>query len=199
MEWYNMSLKELSTINNKQIFSEILENINSLDKRILGKVEMAKIYLKQLDNILNNNFSDLDLYITFEMVYEEYEKFRNLNTSHLFFYNHLAILYPKIKIYKTTSPIICNFSGEVINTNSEYIYYRPLIEDITSHKIYVVTPTIKCSTYCEEYLPKNISELEEFHRKLLSSYNDMNAEINYYDVSCNMKTDGFRLQLIRKP
>ena len=111
MEWYNLSLKELSIINNKQIFSEVLENINSLDKQILNKVEIAKIYLKQLNNILNNDFNDLDLDITFEMVYEEYEKFKELNTSHFFFYNHLAILYPQIKLYKTNKPIICNFSG----------------------------------------------------------------------------------------
>jgi len=196
MEWFNLSLKEILSLNNKKIFSEILENINSLDKRILNKVDICKMYLKQLNEVLNNDFSNLDLYITFEMIYEEYEKFKENNTSHLFFYNHLAILYPRIHLYKATKPVICSFSGEVIKPNSEYIYYRPLLEDITSHKTYVVTPTIKSSIYYEEYLPKNILELEEFHRKLLNSCND---EINYYDVSCNMKTDGFRLQLLRKP
>lgn len=199
MDWFNLSLKEISNLNDKNIFKEILENINSLDKRLANKINIYKVYLQQLKQVLNNDFSNLDLYITFEMIYKEYEQLSVKNTSRLFFNDHLVILYPKTKLYKASNMITCCFSNEIIKPNGYYIYYRPLLDDVTTKKTYIVTPTIKVSPYYEEFLPKNILELEDFQRKLLNAYNNEGDDrINYYDVSTNLKVDSFTLHLLKK-
>jgi len=197
--WVSLTLKEILIINDKNIFSQIIDNLEFCDKRILNRLNSYKIYIKQLKQILDNNINIdfLNNPITFLNIMEEYETFIINNTSHLFFNKHLTILYPRNRIYKANNSVTCCFSGEIINKNSEYIYYRPLLDDLNSGKTYIVTPTIKISPHYEEYLPTTIRELEEFQRNLIDSYS--NDEINYYDISCNLKTDCFRLQLLLKP
>lgn len=199
MEWYKLTIKQIA-LYDKKILNDILNEMKFFNKFILSKIDIGLTYYNQILAVLNNEESSiLNIPITFEDVYVEYEQLINKNTSHQLFPEHLIILYPNIKTYKASKPITCSFSGEIINSGSEYIYYRPLIQDLTTNSVYIITPTIKTTSSYQQYLPKNIQELEEFHNNLTNSYQNNNSDIDFYDVSCNMKCDGFKTLKLKRP
>lgn len=201
MKVYELSLYQILLNYDVDTVYRLLDELKSLKRRIANQIDAYKIYCEQLNQIINNNidFEFLKEHpISIAEIYRKYDEIAFYNSSHLFFNNHLVMLYPNIKLYKTTKPITCNFSGEIINKGREYLYYRPMLEDLTTEKTYIVTPTIKVSPYYEEYLPKDINELEIFHQKLSGSYDNYDEDINYYDISCNLKSDGFILKQLKK-
>jgi len=190
---YSMSLTEISKISDINIKKQIIDScINELKiykkyNRILENIREYKLYIYNINKILNNETTECQLKLQYiiELINNELLRF----ISYDYFPNLNVILYPSIKELKSTKIITCHICGSIILSNNYYLSYRPLIEDLDGNNRYVLRNTIKCETAYYDILPKNILEFEDFNRKL---------QDEYYDISANLKSEELYLLRLKK-
>lgn len=190
---YSMTLTEISKISDINIKKQIIDScINELKtykkyNRILENISEYKLYIYNINKVLNNETTECQLNLQYIIELINNELFRFI--SYDYFPYHNVILYPNIKELKSTKIITCHICGSIILPNNYYLTYRPLIEDLDDNNRYVLRNTIKCETAYYDILPKNISEFEEFNRKLHDEY---------YDISANLKSEELYLLRLKK-
>lgn len=180
-----------------------LDSLDELtDNRLLRQMKEYQIFISQLQMILKNKI-DLTFLQSYQIsihdIYNHYQELYTKNLSTYYFYNNLTCFYPNIKLMRANKQIINHFDGTIIPLGTEYLYYRPLIDNIEINESFVLANTIKTTHDYEYILPTNISELECFNEKLKHSYvNPDYNDIDFYELSANLKTDELRLIKLRK-
>lgn len=95
---------------------------------------------------------------------------------------------------------ICHFDGTSISPRTEYIYYRPLIDNIETHQNFVLATIIKVTPDYEYILPTNISELEDFNINLKNRLyqSSIYSDIDFYELSNNLRANELKLIKLKK-
>ena len=84
------------------------------------------------------------------------------------------------------------FSANLIKKGGLYLNYRPMLENLTTKKVYVLKRSIKVEPAYFDLLPTNITELEELNYKM-----KLQIEDNYIDYSHLNQVMGGELVLRR--
>ena len=204
-DFYLLSLYEIYNSNQKQeLINLCLKSLNDLgDNRILKNISQYQIFTNQLHQILTDqiDINFLENYqISINDIYINYQELYNKNLSRYFFNNSLTCFYPNIKLIKDQKQTICHFDGTSISPGTEYIYYRPLIDNIETHQSFVLATTIKVTPDYEYILPTNILELEDFNEKLKLqlSQPSIYRDIDFYELSSNLRTNELKLLKLKK-
>ena len=95
-----------------------------------------------------------------------------------FFSGDIVLVHESIKEYHTKKEMTCDFSANLIKKGGLYLNYRPIIENLTTKKVYVLKKSIKVEPAYFDLLPTNIAELEELNYKM-----KLQIEDNYIDYS----------------
>ncbi len=107
-----------------------------------------------------------------------------LHTSLSFFPNDVVLLYPSFpRVLKARTSTLCQISGSIIMKNSEYLYYRPILDNLSNGQTYVLTNSIKAELGYSDFFPSTIFEFEQLNDKLNNSYEVEDESYNYYDIS----------------
>lgn len=124
-----------------------------------------------------NNLSEEERYQMLQLYYYN-------NQSRYYFPNDLVAFYPRMKEQKASKEFVCDMSETIISKGSYYINYRPLLENLNTHEVYVLKRTIKCLPYYSDILPVNIQELEYLNDMIINTSIDscdLNLEsLRYY-------------------
>ncbi|MCI8347477.1 MAG: hypothetical protein HFJ12_06005 [Bacilli bacterium] len=109
-----------------------------------------------------NNLSEEERYGILQLYYAN-------NQSGYYFPNDLVAFYPQMKEQKASKEIVCNISETIISKGSCYINYRPILENLNTHEVYVLKRTIKCLPYYSDILPVNIRGLEHLNDMIINT------------------------------
>ena len=107
-------------------------------------------------------------------------------TSINFFPGELVLLYPNFKELHTRNYLTCDFSGALIRPKGIYIYYRPLIENLTTNTTYVLKKSIKVEPGYIYDLPDTITELEQLEQNMkLGMKNNQGIDYSHFNSQMN--------------
>lgn len=116
--------------------------------------------------------------------YGSLQKYYLDNQSRYYFPNDLVAFYFRMQEQIASREIICDMSEAIISQGSYYINYRPLLENLNTHEVYVLKRTIKCLPYYSDVLPRSIRELEYLNDMIRNTNidsSDINLEsLRYY-------------------
>ena len=73
-------------------------------------------------------------FISFDVFFEQLTILLNSHTSQYLFSGNICFFYPGIRNPKASYPTTCHFSGAKIAKGESYLYYRPILENITRGK-----------------------------------------------------------------
>lgn len=180
----------------KEIVKSYMVKLSLLPyQRMLKNMPKYGKILNQIDDFLNGQINDIDI----ENFFMKYDEYVMINTSYNLFPGDVVKVYPGIRTFKSKEKILCDFSKNPILGGSEYLVYRPMLNNLTTKSTYVLDKSIRVLPEFYDILPKDIYTLDEFDRRLTDSYNlqEVNG-INYYDISINMKRDSLVLKKLRK-
>ena len=105
------------------------------------------------------------------------------STSTLYFPNDICCFYPKITEQKAKTIKTCDISGSIIMPNSTYYSYRPMLDNLTTGKTYVLKRTIQTEISYYDFFPKTLYEFEELSMKLGNPFEIEDTDYDYYDLS----------------
>ncbi len=118
---------------------------------------------------------------------EEFEKCFIQNypsfVSSYYFPGDFCLFYPRTLEVRAKSLKTCDLTAAPIQKGSFYLAYRPLIDDITSGKTYVIKRTIQIEVGSRSFLPQTLQEFEELVEKLGSRYEIQDNDWDYYQLS----------------
>ena len=155
---YNLTLNEILFLNDYNLYEEYVKEIANLKTNRIAKQITERMYGESINKI-------------YEAILIEETK--NTSNDKDFFAGDLVLLHEIIKEYHTKTDIICDFSATLIKKGELYLKYRPILENISTNKIYVLKRSIKVEPVYFDMLPKNITELEELNYKMkLQIHND---------------------------
>ena len=109
-----------------------------------------------------------------------------------FFLGDIVLLHKSIKEYHAKTSMICDFSANLIKKGGLYLNYRPMLENLTTKKVYVLKRSIRVEPAYFDFLPTNIVDLEELNYKMKLQVQD-----NYIDYSHLNQVMGGELVLRR--
>jgi len=89
---------------------------------------------------------------------------------------------------------LCAVSGCVLKKGTYVINWKPFFWLSELNSSYVLSRTIRCNTYYEDYLPLDIKSFDDFYFKLEHSY-ELGLE-EHYSFSVNCK--GFSLRKLNR-
>ena len=101
-----------------------------------------------------------------------------------FFLGDIVLLHESVKEYHTKTSITCDTiiiawtPSAYSKRGGLYLNYRPMLENLTTKKVYVLKRSIKVEPAYFDLLPTNITELEELNYKM-----KLQIEDNYIDYS----------------
>ena len=105
------------------------------------------------------------------------------STSSFYFPGDLCLFYPKIVEYRTKVLRSCDISSSIIMPGSFYYNYRPMIDNLTTGKTYVLKRTIQTEISYYDFFPKTLYEFEELSMKLGNPFEIEDTDYDYYDLS----------------
>ena len=160
---YDFTLKEILSLNNKKIYETYHNELENLKTNRIARQITEKMYGESINKI-----------------YEAILKEESINTSTDtdFFIGDIVLLHKSIKEYHTKAGITCDFSGNMIKRGGLYLNYRPMLENLTTKKVYVLKRSVRVEPAYYDLLPTNITELEELNYKM-----KLQLEDNYIDYS----------------
>ncbi len=160
---YDFTLEETLSLNNKNLYEEYHNEIENLKTNRISKQITERMYGESINKI-----------------YEAILKEETINTSTDtdFFIGDIVLLHESIKEHHTKSGITCDFSASMIKRWGLYLNYRPMLENLTTKKVYVLKRSIRVEPAYYDLLPTNITELEELNYKM-----KLQLEDNYIDYS----------------
>lgn len=171
-----MMIDEVKSYTLKDIYikRELKEELLLLRGELIKELECDRISKKII--LENPTLSVNELEELLENAYMD-------STSILYFPNDLCCFYPKITEQKAKTIRICDISGSIIMPNSTYYSYRPMLDNLTTGKTYVLKRTIQTEISYYDFFPKTLYEFEELSMKLGSSFELEDTDYNYYDLS----------------
>lgn len=156
----------------------------------------GKYYLDNIDfeipiriqNKLKNEYfkNELDFY-------KKLEELTIKHTSYYLFPNNVCCFYPKVTEQIASKEYTCQISGAKIKKGENYYCYRPILENLTTNKVYTIKKSVIISTGYLEYLPQDLFTFEEWCQKLSEHYYREDDVINFYDFACNIGDNGLDL------
>lgn len=168
-----------------RLFKRLGPDISSF-KKIFELYEKKQLTGDMLENY---DITLRKLYEIFNDIYLKYE-------STYLFPEHIILVYPNIKVKKALKEHLCSFSGARIYKGEEYISYQLFIEDLTDNSVYTLNKAISTEIGYEDYLPKDIQQLDDFVYKLNHSY-ELDLD-DYYNFATNIKADNLGIKLIKR-
>ena len=172
----DFTLDEILSLNNKKIYETYLKELDNLKTNRITKQIVERMYGESINKI-----------------YEAILKEETINTSmdSDFFFGDIVLLHESIKEYHAKTSMTCDFSTNLIKRGL-YLNYRPMLENLTTKKVYVLKRSIKVEPAYFDLLPTNITELEELNYKM-----KLQIEDNYIDYSHLNQVMGGELVLRR--
>lgn len=144
--------------------------------------------INELNKLINNEITDKLKYdSTVISINDEIYNCELKNTSTVISPGDIILFYPRISEARSTKAIICNIQGSVIFAGSYFVEYRPLLDNITSKKRYMLEKSIKTELGYRHILPTNLHDFEEWIRNTDTSYTTPNAgsDIDFYELYSN--------------
>lgn len=171
-----MMIDEVKSYTLDDIYSKtnIKEELLSLRMELIKNLECDRISRKVI--LDNPTISVNELEELLETIYID-------STSTLYFPNDLCCFYPKITEQKAKTIKTCDISGSIIMPNSSYYSYRPMLDNLTTGKTYVLKRTIQTEVGYYDFFPKTLYEFEELSMKLGSPFEIEDPDYDYYDLS----------------
>ena len=166
MEVENLSLDEILTLNNEKIYSNYLKTLEDFKTNRITREIVAKMYGSSINEIYEDIIK---------------EEIQNTSTDSELFYGDIVLIHESIKEYHAKKDLICDFSANLIKKSGLYLNYRPLIENITKQKVYVLKRTIKVEPAYYDILPKNIKELEELNYKMKLQIQENGIDYSHFN------------------
>ena len=125
---YDFTLKEILSLNNKKIYETYHNELENLKTNRIARQITERMYGKSINEI-----------------YEAILKEETINTSTDtdFFIGDIVLLHESIKEYHTKTGITCDFSANMIKRGGLYLNYRPILENLTTKKVYVLKRSIR--------------------------------------------------------
>lgn len=122
---YDFTLEEILSLNNKNLYETYHKELKT--NRIARQIT-ERMYGKSINEI-----------------YEAILKEETINTSTDtdFFIGDIVLLHESIKEYHTKTGITCDFSANMIKRGGLYLNYRPILENLTTKKVYVLKRSIR--------------------------------------------------------
>lgn len=130
--------------------------------------------------------------------YNYLEELINKYTSIYLFPNNYVAFYPYLISHKASSTITCDISNAKINIGSNYISYRPLIENLTTNTTYTINKTIKAEPYYYDYFPQTLCDFEIWYQKLINFEYCNDDIIDFYNISINCGDNCLSLRKFNK-
>ena len=173
---YDFTLDEILVLNNKKLYKTYLKELETLKTNRIAKQIVERMYSESINKIC-------------EAILKE----ETINTSmdSDFFLGDIVLLHESIKEYHAKTSMTCDFSTNLIKRGL-YLNYRPMLENLTTKKVYVLKRSIKVEPAYFDLLPTNITELEELNYKM-----KLQIEDNYIDYSHLNQVMGGELVLRR--
>lgn len=171
-----MMIDEVKSYTLDDIYSKtnIKEELLSLRMELIKNLECDRISRKVI--LDNPTISVNELEELLENVYID-------STSTLYFPNDICCFYPKIIEQKSKTVRTCDISGSIIMPNSTYYSYRPMLDNLTTGKTYVLKRTIQTEISYYDFFPKTLYEFEELSMKLGNPFEIEDTDYDYYDLS----------------
>lgn len=179
--------------------NEILAIKDEIEKRVLlqkfekEKEEMFwdRVMKRYAEKKFQPNLSLLENYYQIELICQEFE-------SQFLFPGHTVILYPKVTEHVARKRLEMHLGPFFIEAGETYYMYRPLLEDITSRKKYVLKDSLRSTLDYLDDFPQNFREFEEWDYNLQHAYynSDNSKKVDFYELSCRLKNDGLKLLLL---
>ena len=171
-----MMIDEVKSYTLDDIYSKtnIKEELLSLRMELIKNLECDRISRKVI--LDNPTISVHELEELLETIYID-------STSTLYFPNDICCFYPKITEQKAKTIKTCDISGSIIMPNSTYYSYRPMLDNLTTGKTYVLKRTIQTEISYYDFFPKTLYEFEELSMKLGSPFEIEDTDYDYYDLS----------------
>lgn len=165
-------------------------SFNTFTGEYFIKLYEIKLPIRVYNSIKDLKFNSVDHF------YNHLTSFVENHTSRYLFPGEICYFYPAIHEQKALKEITCQISGAKIVENELYYTYRPLIDNITSGKVYTIQGTLKVSLGYYDILPQNLSQFEE----LCSNFKlGLNSEvIDYYDFKVNAGDNALDLKKLTK-
>lgn len=147
----------------------------------------------RIQNKLKNEYfkSELDFY-------KKLEELTIKHTSYYLFPNNICYFYPKLTEQIALKEYTCQISSAKIKKNEYYYRYRPMIENCTTKKVYTLKKSIIISINCEQYLPQDLWQFEEWCQKLTEYYFREDDQIDFYNFASNIGDNGLDLKELGK-
>ena len=125
---YDFTLEEILSLNNKNLYETYHKELKNLKTNRIARQITERMYGKSINEI-----------------YEAILKEETINTSTDtdFFIGDIVLLHESIKEYHTKTGITCDFSGNMIKRGGLYLNYRPILENLTTKKVYVLKRSIR--------------------------------------------------------
>ena len=156
-----------------------LDNMLDLDSLNLYETHQEELESLKTNRIAKQIIEDMKGE-SINRIIEAILKEEAINTSmdSDFFSGDIVLVHESIKEYHTKTEMTCDFSANLIKKGGLYLNYRPIIENLTTKKVYVLKRSIKVEPAYFDLLPTNIAELEELNYKM-----KLQIEDNYIDYS----------------
>lgn len=175
---------------------------NTFDENIFISHEPnGSIYLDKIDfeipkrilNIIKNTYfsNELDFYKNLENILLNFK-------SYYLFPNDYVSFYPHVVPAHSSREISCNVSGAKIKIGELYYYYRPLIENLTTTKVYTIQKTIKVAFGYQDILPQTLAQYEEWYQKSICGDYNHNDPIDFYELTSKCGNNCLFPHLLKK-
>lgn len=186
-----LSLKDIDNFTLEQIYEEANESLRN------QMLRMRACYLSQLATdrvarkVIHKN-STASILTILAYLDEEYQR----NTSEFYFPGDICCFYPKVVESRAINFRTCDISGAVIPPGGIYLSYRPLIDNLTKGKTFVLKRTIHTELGYSDFFPDTLYRFEYLAMCLQNPYEMIDSNYNYYELS---KTLGENLSLLELP
>ena len=178
------SLNEIKEIQDQEIREYLLKEF----ERIKNEMFFHRLPRRASEKYFDNSKSLIENYYRISSVCQEHVRL-------FLFPGHDMILYPKVTYRHATKTIWLHLGDYKIEKGDPYCVYRPLIEDLTTNKKYVLKKSLFASLDCVDLFPQDFRTFEEWDYKLQNAYfnpSELNG-IDFYEFSCRLKDDELTL------
>lgn len=161
-----MTLEEIKATQDQALLKQYYEYLESM--------KTDSFYASIVDSLEGRSIEEI-----YYGILEEEQQYK----SEIFFPGDITMFYPRIREQKAKNFITCDFSAGIIYPGSLYVNYRPLIYNLSTKEVFVLSRTIKVETGYSYDLPRTIIELESLNNKLRIDDYDDNSGIQYSHLS----------------